>query len=67
MSAQESIDILGVSSCMFCEVYDHNGNKIQFQSQAEFEDYRLNRKNEVLVWEWRHDVYNPGAGTFNLR
>ena len=41
------------SSCMFCELYDQSGNRMYFQSQAEFEDYRHNRKNGVLVWQMR--------------
>lgn len=38
------------SSCMFCEVYEQNGNKVQFTTEAMLQDYIKNRKNEIIVW-----------------
>jgi hypothetical protein len=42
-----------INSCAYCEVYDPNGNKIHFTDDAMFQDYIDNRKNEILVWEWK--------------
>ena len=44
---------VGLSSCMYCEVYDENGGKIKFSDTNMAEDYVKNRKNEVLIWEWK--------------
>lgn len=44
--------VIPVSSCGYCDVYDQNGNKLQFANDNEFQDYLKNRKNEILVWEW---------------
>ena len=41
-----------LSSCVYCEVYDSNGNKIQFNDEK-VSDFEKNKKNEVLVWEWK--------------
>jgi hypothetical protein len=40
-----------VSSCMYCEIYDHAGNKIQIANDSMLQDFLSNRKDEVLVWE----------------
>jgi hypothetical protein len=40
-----------ISSCMYCEVYDQSGNRIQFTNDAMLQDFLGNRKDEVLVWE----------------
>ena len=41
-----------VSSCVYCEVYNENGEKIKFTGDNMLQDYLNNRKNEVLVWQW---------------
>lgn len=41
------------SSCAFCDVYNSNGIKIQFSNDQMLQDFLDNRKNEVLVWEWK--------------
>ncbi len=40
-----------INSCMFCDVFDQNGNKIQLTSEDVL-DFQQNKKNEVLVWRW---------------
>jgi len=42
-----------ISSCAYCELYDQNGNKINFSDDETFQDFLINKKNEILVWEWR--------------
>lgn len=44
-----------ISSCAFCDVYNANGIKIFFSSDQMIQDFLDNRKNEVLVWEWKSD------------
>lgn len=43
---------VGISSCVYCEVYDHSGNRIQFPTENVFQDYLQHRRNEILVWQW---------------
>lgn len=42
-----------LSSCMYCEVYYANGDKIKFTDTNMGQDYVNNRKAEVLIWEWK--------------
>ncbi len=42
-----------ISSCAYCEVYNQNGDKIHFTDDTMFQDYIDNRKNEILIWEWK--------------
>ena len=42
-----------VSSCAYCEVYDEDGDKIKFTSDSMLQDYLNNRKDEIIVWEWK--------------
>ena len=44
---------IGLSSCMYCEVYYENGSKVKFTNDYMLQDYLNNRKNEVLIWEWK--------------
>ncbi len=39
-------------SCMFCNVYDAKGIKIQWENES-IEDYLKNRKNEKIMWQKR--------------
>ena len=39
-----------LSSCAYCDLYDHEGNKITLKSDAELQDYLHNRTSEVIVW-----------------
>jgi len=41
-----------ISSCAYCELYDQEGAKIQFTVPGTFEDFLLNKQNEIIVWEW---------------
>jgi hypothetical protein len=41
-----------LSSCVYCELYNQNGDKIHFRNDDEFEDFINKRRNEVLIWEW---------------
>jgi hypothetical protein len=41
------------SSCMYCDLYDQNGNKVQITDDAMLQDFLKNRKDEVLIWEWK--------------
>ena len=45
--------MIPISSCAYCDVYDQNGNKIKFTNDTMFNDFVNNKKNEVLVWEWK--------------
>lgn len=45
--------MIPISSCAYCELYDENGNKVNFTSDQMFQDFLINKKNEVLVWEWK--------------
>jgi hypothetical protein len=41
-----------LSSCVYCEVYDQNGRKIQFTDNAMKSDFEQNKINKVLLWDW---------------
>ncbi len=38
-----------VSSCMYCDIYDIDGNRINWQ-ENDINDYLENRKDKVLIW-----------------
>ena len=40
------------SSCVYCEVYEQNGKKIQFTNKEVISDFEQNKMNKVLVWDW---------------
>jgi hypothetical protein len=40
-----------LSSCMYCELYDQRGNRIQFSKDAAMVDFLTNRSGEILIWE----------------
>jgi hypothetical protein len=40
-----------LSSCMYCELYDQNGNRIQFSNDVTLMDFLTNRSGEILIWE----------------
>jgi hypothetical protein len=40
-----------LSSCVFCEIYDQLGNKIQFANDAMLQDFLSTRTDQILVWE----------------
>ena len=42
-----------VSSCVYCEVFNKDGAKITFTGDNMLQDYLNNRKDEILVWEWK--------------
>lgn len=46
--------MIPINSCAYCELYDQNGNKIQIADDTMFTDFQNNRKNEILVWEWKN-------------
>ncbi len=37
-------------SCVMCEVYDSNGNRIVDEEQLDYEDFFENRKDETVIW-----------------
>jgi hypothetical protein len=41
-----------LSSCVYCELYDQEGRKIQFTDNAMTSDFEQNKINKVLVWDW---------------
>ena len=41
-----------LSSCAYCELFDHNGNRIQLTEETGF-DFQENRSNEIIIWEWK--------------
>jgi len=41
-----------ISSCAYCEVYNYNGTKIQFENDTQFQDFLNNKTDQVLIWEW---------------
>lgn len=43
--------MIPISSCAYCEVYEQNGNKIQFTNDETFSDFIKNKNDEILVWE----------------
>ena len=43
---------IAISSCMYCELYEQDGKKLQLDNVT-FPDFLQNKKNEVLVWEWK--------------
>lgn len=45
--------MIPTSSCAFCVLYYHNGDKVQL-ADGEFSDFLENKKNEVLIWEWEN-------------
>ncbi len=42
-----------ISSCAHCEIYNQNGEKIQFSSDAQIQDYLSNRTDKVIIWSYR--------------
>ena len=42
-----------VSSCVYCEVFNKDGAKITFTGDNMLQDYLNNRKDEILLWEWK--------------
>ena len=42
----------GISSCMYCRIYDCEGHLKEWASQEEFEDYLNNRQDEQVIWHW---------------
>jgi hypothetical protein len=42
-----------ISSCLYCELYDRNGTKIQLLDDETFEDFLVNKKNQTLICEWK--------------
>jgi len=40
-----------LDSCIYCRVYDANGNIIEWSDES-FQDYIDNRRNEVVIWEY---------------
>jgi hypothetical protein len=40
-----------LSSCMYCEIYDQPGNRIQITNDAVLQDFLNTRTDEVVVWE----------------
>lgn len=42
-----------ISSCLYCELFDRDGNDIQFSDDDEFQDFLANKENKVLVCEWK--------------
>jgi hypothetical protein len=45
--------MIPISSCAYCEVYNQSGTKIEFKDDNTFQDFLSNKKNEVIVWEWK--------------
>lgn len=41
-----------LSSCIYCELYTHEGTKIKFVNETEFQDFLTHKTDKVLVWEW---------------
>jgi hypothetical protein len=39
------------SSCMYCELYDQDGNKVTAFNDSLLQDILQTRKGEVLIWE----------------
>ena len=39
-----------ISSCMYCEIYNQNGDKIQFTSDSQIQDFINNKTDEVIIW-----------------
>lgn len=39
-----------LSSCVYCELYDQNGMKLELADSGTFQDFVENKTNEVVVW-----------------
>lgn len=39
-----------LSSCLYCEVYNHDGEKVDWKVESR-DDYLKNRKNRVVIWK----------------
>jgi len=46
--------MITISSCAYCELFDQSGTKIQITNDAMFSDFQRNRKNEIIIWEWKN-------------
>lgn len=44
-----------VSSCAYCscDLFDQNGNELIFSDDKILQDFIMNKKNKILVWEWK--------------
>ena len=40
-----------ISSCMYCLVYEHNGDLINIGDSNTVNDFHNNKKNQVIVWQ----------------
>jgi hypothetical protein len=40
-----------LSSCIYCELYDHDGNKVTAIKDSLLQDILKTRNGEVLIWE----------------
>lgn len=45
--------MIPISSCVYCELYDQSSNKPQLD-QVEFQDFLKNKKNVIVIWEWKY-------------
>ena len=44
--------MIPISSCAYCDVYYHSGEKIVFDNNM-LHDFMNNKKNEFIVWKWK--------------
>jgi len=47
-----------INSCVFCLLFDQNGNKIQFASNDMISNFEKNRKSKMLIWERKMNQEN---------
>lgn len=40
----------GLWSCMYCELYDEQGNLVQSAQSFDFEDFLAKKTDELIVW-----------------
>ena len=40
-----------LSSCMYCELYDQNGNRMQISNDVMLQHFLGTRTGEILIWE----------------
>jgi len=42
---------IGLSSCLYCELYNQKGKKVTFNSDEELQDFLNKKKNEIIIWK----------------
>ena len=41
------------SMCRYCLLFNKSGNRIYFNNSQEVIDFEKDRKNKIIIWEWK--------------